>query len=315
MGNAVCHPCAIETDRPLLHCRRDWLDELEESRAICLGAATGNLRPGSLPHSQLPRSARCTAPSQRGAAAGRRTEAADGKADNSHNVIAYPLLHTNSVPFSFPPQHSLVLSMSLPPAHVFPNFGQPSHGEGRRPHQDSSPHAPFLSPYSSGWGVQTEWQHVHDSDQSTAPRTVPSTDIATTAFSPLPANQVSTSSMPSHNGFISDLDMGVAFPTALMPALTPSLSIEPIPAPLGSGASNRAQQAPRPRRSKWQGLDWDRQRETIRQLYMVEEKSLKDTMEIMAQKHNFHASSVSFMSYRVCCPRPMLTESSQREVI
>jgi hypothetical protein len=53
------------------------------------------------------------------------------------------------------------------------------------------------------------------------------------------------------------------------------------------------QQASASRRSKYSSLDWDAHLETIRRLYMDEERPLKETMEIMAEQHRFHASLVN----------------------
>ncbi|KAK6860717.1 hypothetical protein PG995_004353 [Apiospora arundinis] len=44
------------------------------------------------------------------------------------------------------------------------------------------------------------------------------------------------------------------------------------------------------RRSRYRHLDWDAQKNTIRQLYLVEDRTLDDTMEIMKNAHSFEAS-------------------------
>lgn len=51
-----------------------------------------------------------------------------------------------------------------------------------------------------------------------------------------------------------------------------------------------ATQAPRATRSKYGSLAWDRHKETLRRLYLDENKSLPEIMRIMNEKHSFDAS-------------------------
>lgn len=44
------------------------------------------------------------------------------------------------------------------------------------------------------------------------------------------------------------------------------------------------------RRSRYGTLDWEKHKSPIKKLYMDENKSLKDTMEIMKEEHGFEAS-------------------------
>lgn len=46
----------------------------------------------------------------------------------------------------------------------------------------------------------------------------------------------------------------------------------------------------RPRRAKYENLDWERQEAVLRSLYMDQNKSLADTMKIMEEQHSFKAS-------------------------
>jgi hypothetical protein len=69
------------------------------------------------------------------------------------------------------------------------------------------------------------------------------------------------------------------------------------------------------RRSKYSSLDWDAHRESIRRLYMDEEKPLKETMEIMAEQHGFYASSVNIRSLSRAGPLDSLTEGLKGEAL
>lgn len=76
----------------------------------------------------------------------------------------------------------------------------------------------------------------------------------------------------------------------VVPALRQGDTYQPFATPvLGQHASAS-------RRSKYSSLDWDTHLETIRRLYMDEERPLKETMEIMAEEHGFRASLVNIRS-------------------
>ena len=55
---------------------------------------------------------------------------------------------------------------------------------------------------------------------------------------------------------------------------------------------------PQRRRAGTKNLDWATHRDVLKQLYMHEEKTLKDVMRIMESKHGFVARSVSRLSLR-----------------
>ena len=70
-----------------------------------------------------------------------------------------------------------------------------------------------------------------------------------------------------------------------------SSSVVPSQPPLQHRPSTLARtSAPAPRKSKYSSLDWEQHRETINQLWMKDDRSLEETMEIMAIEHGFHAS-------------------------
>ncbi|RYP63797.1 hypothetical protein DL770_009297 [Monosporascus sp. CRB-9-2] len=55
-----------------------------------------------------------------------------------------------------------------------------------------------------------------------------------------------------------------------------------------------AQTRPRAPRARYGHLDWDAHKDTIKSLYMDEDKTLADTMEIMKREHSFEASHKLF---------------------
>ena len=46
----------------------------------------------------------------------------------------------------------------------------------------------------------------------------------------------------------------------------------------------------KPRRAKYENLDWNTHKPMIQHLYMGKNRSLADTMEIMKEKYSFEAS-------------------------
>lgn len=68
--------------------------------------------------------------------------------------------------------------------------------------------------------------------------------------------------------------------------LAPSIPIE-----LWERHQNDVNASPdRPRRAKYENLDWERHEAVLRSLYIDKNKSLADTMKIMEQQHSFNAS-------------------------
>lgn len=57
-----------------------------------------------------------------------------------------------------------------------------------------------------------------------------------------------------------------------------------------SSSSAQMARGPRGKRRKYDDLDWDAQQPSLRQLYMIDNKTLAETMKIMEERHAFVAS-------------------------
>ena len=184
--------------------------------------------------------------------------------------------------FSFNRSHTfvfVVMAWQL----AFDSNGEPQ-SQDRIPSTHFSP-----QPNGYSWSIETGAQSLH---YAYHPTTAPlATSPGMTALSLSSSHSCPPPQPPSLSNLMVDIEANVAVQNQAAATNIAVLGAhQPFAPPLPG------QYASASRRSKYSSLDWDTHRETIRRLYMDEEKPLKETMEIMAEQHGFHASLVNIRS-------------------
>lgn len=194
-----------------------------------------------------------------------------------------------------------VPQLSLPPVAHFtlvvmawqPASSSRPHANGEQS-QDRLLRTHF-SPQPNGysWSIETGAQSLRYAYHPTTASSAPSPGMAALALSP---SHAFLPQSPSLSVLMAEIEAGIAVQNQAaatniaVPTPQQADAQQPFAPPIPGRHASAS------RRSKYSSLDWDAHRETIRRLYMDEEKPLKETMEIMAEQHGFHASLVNIRS-------------------
>jgi hypothetical protein len=173
-------------------------------------------------------------------------------------------------------------------------FGPGPHANDEAQSQDSflrTQFSPQLNGYS--WSIETSAQSLHYAYHPTIASSAPSPGMPTLALSSSPA-------FPPQSPSLSILQAEIEASAAAQNQAVATNGAVPTPQQTDAhqpfAPPILGQHASASRRSKYSSMNWDAHRETIWRLYMDEEKPLKETMEIVAEQHGFHASLVNIRS-------------------